>query len=609
MSFPPIPVFPEAIDSDFELFLVYNTTESKLAVDNAPWSQEIEIVPRKEDQLEIWADNGFGNIGGELFYYDSVEKGSNGKVYKLKGIARNLGGDPTSFNRKGTWVRSYVVAEHHNQIVDAILKIEDFVGHNFDPRTDTLDWRIRNLQSLAVIFDDYDCPDINFTFNIVESDPVSGVLAEYLVQVSEPGTFNTFRLDFGDGTSTTTELSGSHRYSINSTIDPVITIQNDRCQIIQTPIERLNPTEPPPQIVEEFDIPIPEVPDFPDFTFVPCQVPEPDINLPPLVFPCISIEGQLGPIPSSITGPDFPSVIVIETPGFPSVIQVEHDIPSIIVLTPPIPPTIVIDPPIPPTIVIVPPASAVMFEIDAAELPKLSVDWGMPQVEVALTMANQVQMPQRFSARPELAAEFGEEFADLFDASNKVNVEYNTVGIPSEIKIIPPVMPKIEVDDIKVSVDATEINIPDIKIHGPDEPIPTEIRLDTSDLPTEMNLNYVGPDKLTVDATSIPANIVVEMIEPIPHKIVVEQIKPIPEEIFINADSLPREITVTGVPDFIELKMPENFGIPVIFPEEMPQLELVYKGAPIEFKITMDEITGNSDDDDSPCVKIVPCQR
>jgi hypothetical protein len=610
MSFPPVPVFPKAIDSCFELFLVYNTTEARMSVDNAPWSQEIEIVPRKANEAEIWADNGFGNISGELFYYDSVEKDINDRVFKLKACARNLGGSETVFNKKGTWVRSYVVAEHHNQIVDTILKIEDFVGFNFDPRTDTLDWRIRNLQELSVIFDDHDCPDINFTFNITESDPVSGVVSDYLVEISEPGTFNTFRLDFGDGTSTTTDLSGTHRYAVNSIIDPVVTIQNDRCQIIQTPIERLNPTEPPPQVIDEFDIPIPEVPDFPDFTFVPCDVPEADISLPPIVFPCISIEGQIGPIPSSIEGPDLPSVIVIETPGLPSVIAIESDIPSVIILDPPIPPTIVIDPPIPPTIVIVPPASGITLDIDATELPKLEVDWGQaPDMEVALTMANQVQMPQRFNTDPELTAEFGAEFADLFEASRKVNVQYDTVGIPSEIVIVPPVMPKIEIDDIKVKVDATEVNIPDIKIHGPETPIPTDIRLNASDLPTEMNLSYKGPDKIEIDATSIPTTITVETVDPIPHKIIVEQVKPIPEEILINADDMPREITVTGMPDFVELKMPENFGIPVIFPEEMPSMELVYNGAPIEVKITMDEIIGNAEDDDNPCVKIVPCPR
>ena len=53
IGFPPQPVYPNAIDSDFTLFLVYNTTESVLAVDNEAWSTEIEIVPVKSYENEI----------------------------------------------------------------------------------------------------------------------------------------------------------------------------------------------------------------------------------------------------------------------------------------------------------------------------------------------------------------------------------------------------------------------------------------------------------------------------------------------------------------------------------------------------------------------------
>lgn len=43
MAFPPVPVYPQAIDSDYTLYLVYDTTETRLAVDNSAWSQEIDI--------------------------------------------------------------------------------------------------------------------------------------------------------------------------------------------------------------------------------------------------------------------------------------------------------------------------------------------------------------------------------------------------------------------------------------------------------------------------------------------------------------------------------------------------------------------------------------
>jgi len=68
MAFPPSPRYPLAIDSDKTLFLVYNTSETQLAVDNLPWSQELILEPVAADVEEIWADNGFANISGELFY-------------------------------------------------------------------------------------------------------------------------------------------------------------------------------------------------------------------------------------------------------------------------------------------------------------------------------------------------------------------------------------------------------------------------------------------------------------------------------------------------------------------------------------------------------------
>lgn len=621
MNFPPTPTYPEAIDSDKTLFLVYNTTETKLIKDNAPWAQEIDILPVGSTELEIWADNGFANLDGELLYYDSVEKDENGKVKKLKKCARNLGGEETKFNKKCSWIRSYVVAEHHNQLVNAILQTENFIGYNFDPRQETLDWRIRNLEELQVIFDDYSCPDVNFTFNIIEDDPITGRLAEYFVEITPPGTINSYRLDFGDGDYTTTSLEGTHRYALNASIDPVVSVANDKCQIIQTPIERADPQEPQPQIDEGFTIPIPEVPEFPDFTFVPCDVPEPDISLPPTVFPCVSLEGQIGPLPSlieidggpiilvsnvTITGPDNPINIT------QSVVEIIGDveIPSIILIDPPVPPTIIIDPPIPPTIVIVPPSSSIVLALDAQSLPRLEVDWGMPpEMEVALTMAKEVRKPTIFSADKSLVNEFGEEFADLFEASGTMKVEYESVGIPEEIKIIPPresEMPKMKFDtsDVpeKIKLDSSDVNLPThIKIFGPDEPIPNVIRFDATEVPEAIDLIYRGqaiPVKVETEVTLKMEKIDFPSIK-------VEMPTPIPESINLNYNG--PEVINVNMPDSITLEIPENSGIPLLLPEEMPEVELVYRGAPIEVKITMDEILQNSND--GKCVMLVPCAR
>jgi len=618
MAFPPLPAYPKALDSDYTLFLVYNTTETKLCRDNAAWADEIDIIAVAPDKAEIWADNGFGNIEGELFYYDSVEKNEAGKVYKLKGCARQLTGK-TKYHTKGTWIRSFVIAEHHNQLVDAVLQVEDFVGYNFDPRLETLDWRIRNLRELKVVFDDYNCPDIDFFFAIVESDKETGILARYDVQVTPPGSVSNFRLDFGDGEFTTTSLTGTHRYALNAVIDPVVTASNDKCQIIQTPIERANPSEPPVIAETPFDIPIPESPEIPDFTFVPCNVPEPEFNLPPIVFPCVSLEGQIGPLPSVIIGPDINLVsqVTIVGPDNPinitqSVVTIEGNvnIPSVIFVD--VPPTIVIDPPIPPTIVIVTDTSAI--QLDIGELPKLEVDWGAPPpMEVQLTMTRPIQNHKMFAVDPNLRNEFGEEFADLFEASDQIKVEYETVGIPSEIKIIPPSMPiMIDASGVptRIAVDTTDCHLPESIRLILDQPIPTKIVVDADSVPEIITVvNKDVPTTIEV-VSDIPRKIEVEVTRDIPNRILIEMPDPIPDRIIVDAAGIPKSIQVVGFPESIQV-VGFPAGIDLLPPKELPPVEMIYTGSPIpiEVKVTMADMMPSTEDGKVNCVMISPCPR
>lgn len=588
MAFPPIPSFPIDIDSDRTLFLVYNTTETKLSANNAAWSQQVDIYPVAADESEIWADNGFATISGEMFYYDSVDKNDDGKVYRLKGCARQLSGEASKHNNKGTWVRGFVVAEHHNQLVDTLLAIEDFVGIDFDTRQETLDWRIRNLQGLPVIYDDYACPDVNFTFNIIEDDKETGILASYDIEVSTPSLFTSFRLDFGDGEFTTTVLSGTHRYAINSVIDPVITLTNDKCQLVQTPIERDNPAEPAVPITTIFDLPIPEFPDIPDITFVPCVVPEPDIYIPPLVQPCI----EATDFPSiSIGDIQIPSTISIIS-DFPSVVI--FDGPSIIVIDPPINPTIVIDPPIPPTLVVVI-DSSVTIGLDANTMPLLQVDWGPPP---ELTV--QVAMPKIAKSKPVSLAqginnEFGTEYADIFQAEDTMTVEMEEVGFPSTIQIVAPdQMPMIEIDTTPLKSMKVELiapHIPDIKIQGPDSPIPNEISIVGREIPKQIEI--VCPTQIEIIG-EIPKTIRVE--SDLPRTITIETPRPIPDRILVESN-LPEFIDIRGFPTSIPITMPE-----------IPRIELFYSGAPVEMKVSFEDIIAK-DGEGQNCFYMVPCGK
>jgi len=281
-------------------------------------------------------------------------------------------------------------------------------------------------------------------------------------------------------------------------------------------------------------------------------------------------------------------------------------IPSIVVFDPPVPPTIIIDPPIPPTIVVVT-QSNIALTLDAADLPRLEVDWGAPpEMEVALTLAKEAKTPEMFAADPAIVRDFGEEFADLFEASQTMKVEYESVGIPEEIRIIPPKMPNVRVDSSDmprtIKLDCTEAKIPtDIVIHGPETPIPNSIRLNGDDLPEDIGLVYKGKG-IKVDTEGV--SIKLEMEKEIPTRILVEMPKPIPEKIIIDASGIPDKI-VLEAPEGIPLLIPEDIGIPLVMPEN-PEIEMVWKGSPIEVKITMDEVL-NKDADGRNCVMITPC--
>lgn len=616
VGFPPTPIFPTGIDNDYTLFLVNNTTETILAEDNSAWSDEIVIKPVSPLKTEIWADNGFCNIDGELIYYDAVEKNANNKVFKLKRCSRNLGGKKTKFNPAGTWVRGFVIAEHHNQLVDCIVKVEDFIGIDFDPRPETLDYRIRNLRETPIIFDDFSCPDVTLNFQIIENNPSSGILARYLVEID--GSFNSFRLDFGDGEFTTSDQEGTHRYSLNSQIDPVVTVTNNKCQILQTPINRQNPAEPTPVIDPPiFDIPIPEFIEPPIPVIPVIEQPKVEFNIPPTIFPCMEINPIQG---ISIVDLDiqFPSVISFTPLNIPSFISISPvNIPNFISISPVNIPSQIGFAPAPSFAPIqfgTPPSISpinvdINIAIDASDIPSciplcdapssIAVDWGSPPtLNVAFVQgitSQSVRKRKKTQAEIDLQRELGEEFQDLFaddDEDNSFQVEYNNIGIPHEITLISP-----EFNDIKVISDIpTEINvkfgnIPNISIDNIKE-IPKQIEIVNLDVPSTISVISEIPSIITV-------------VNNIPNEIKLIGIN-IPDSIPLEIKGLPESIQVKGIPNTIELKAPESIRLKL---DENIEVPLVYKGPPIEMKLEMPkEWTTKNPEANKQCFMISPCE-
>ena len=282
IGFPPQPRYPLGYDSDKTLFLVFNTSEAKITKNNSAWSEEIEIEPYETngEKTEQWAENGFANISGELFYYDAVDKDSNGKIIKFKRCARNLGGKKTKFNPEGTWVRGYVIAEHHNQLVDVTLLIQQYILN--------LEEDIEKLEEQTLCPDDKLCPVVILEIRRQQDPECPAVTIFYNIIIN--GTYNNFVLDFGDGQSTTSTQPGSHVYSSTSDVDPIITISNDECSILQTPIERDREDVPPPGTPPTTpEIPVPPPPIFPQIIVNECPDPGP-IDIPQIIIPKLDIE-------------------------------------------------------------------------------------------------------------------------------------------------------------------------------------------------------------------------------------------------------------------------------------------------------------------------------
>jgi hypothetical protein len=710
--FPPKPVYPKGYDDDYTLYLVYNTSETVTTQDNLAWSDNISIKPVGADEDEIWGENGFANINGELFYYDGVEKDVNNKINKFKRCARNVGGKETKFNTANAEVRGFVIAEHHNQIIDAIINIENFIGYDFTPTLETLDYKIRNLRELTLIFDDFTCPDITFTFNTIETSPINGTLAQYIIAIE--GSYTSFRLDFGDGQFTDSELRGTHRYSANSIIDPIVTAANDNCTVTTSAKERTEANEPTQiESVTTIDITLPNIPDLPPFIYPSLVIPSSIINFPPIVFPCLDI-GPISPIniPSviiidpplptsiSITPIKIPSTITITPINIPSTISITPiNIPSTISITPiNIPSTISITPiNVPSTISITPisipnikitpitipdikitpikipdikitpikipdikitpitipnikitpitipdvkitpilipnikitpiiipnikitpitipdikitpitipdikitpiiiPPITVKFDppppipVDYGSPPPIPVDWGSPPT---VTCQIQVQCPS--------GGMRSKGFDSLQDSieNPSLEVEIADIGIPSEIRIIAPELKDIHVlSDIPERIRVEAINIPSsIKFDTGKFVFPSEIKLVSENIPSRIEL---------FSKFEIPSRI--ELFSTVPSSIKLELADNFPSIFRLEAIGIPEKIQVTGMPSTIELVGAPS-EIRLVMPDK-PEIEMVYKGAPIDVKINLDISKLTGDKENLNCVAIVPCK-
>jgi len=677
-NFIPQSVYPLGYDTDYTLFQVFNTTQSVLASPNEPWSETIYIIPQPADMPEVWAENGYATLDGELLYYGDVGYDySTGHVNELKNCIRNLGNKNTHFNPAGTPIYGNVVAEHHNQLARAIVNIENYCYK--------INQKLIDAEIAESSTDDTGCPSINFDVTILQEDPRAGTTISYNLIIV--GNYTSFTINFNDGTFTSTQLTGTHTYGPGSKIDPVATVNANTCTRIATSRDRTTYTDPSPVVTtNEFPIPIPECPPFPDFNFPVCDVPVVQINIPGPTFPNFSCPvqtpsivipsnfsfGNLGnisvavavslTIASSITvqAIGIPSIISIVAPSIPSIINV--NIPNISLIVPSIPP-IQVDANIPPISIAWGDVPSIQVEIPSIppisfasvpEFPPIVVKSCFSPISVVLQNAGipsyipvvwtgPFSIPVIWSAPPTITvqvqctgsassastpkaaispsssspvtsdtASFNptsfnsrKAFADSVEAENNnplnadgdttlnMPIDFEGVGIPSVISFTSP-----KFEDVYVRHDIPSF----IDLRSPTGPIKFEW---SQPLPEKFVLDHSLPESISLIGLSIPSAISVEST--IPSVIKLESNVNIPSVITFDASNMPTEISVVGIPESIELKHNLPSIIQMVMPEN-PEIQMVYKGDPIELKVALDykKFIGE-DDDEQPCFAIIPC--
>lgn len=136
-------VFPEAIDTKPGLYPAKNNAETKLKF-AVNYNSKYILV----ESTDGFPDQGIIRVGGEigkvtpseLIYYNSKSKGI------FKDLIRGFAGSRQSTWNIGSNVHAGVMAEHHNSIKDAILKIESKLGLKNSPDAESLNGILKELE-------------------------------------------------------------------------------------------------------------------------------------------------------------------------------------------------------------------------------------------------------------------------------------------------------------------------------------------------------------------------------------------------------------------------------------------------------------------------------
>ena len=297
----------------------------------------------------------------------------------------------------------------------------------------------------------------------------------------------------------------------------------------------------------------------------------------------IKIDASAIPATIKIEG-EIPTEIKIDASAIPATIKIEGEIPTEINVNHSIPTEITVSG-VPDTIT----ASGIPDTITASGIPsKITVESNIPQsitVNVSCPSSGGASYVQTYQ-------NLNDDFEDDFDESIRFELDTADIGIPSEIKILSPEFPEIIIKHDLPDFIPIVSQLPD-KI----ELYQSQPMLHSHEI--KMINDHVIPKTIEIVSKDIPKSIILDTKD-LPSHINL-QVPDIPD-IKVDASSIPEFIKVIGVPDTIEVKMPEYITAKLELPEGL-EVPLVYKGGPVPVKFES-SLLG---DEDRPCFALVPC--
>lgn len=191
-------LYPEVIDTKSHLYSAKNNAETtlKYALNYNSKYVLVESTDGFPDEGILRIGSPIGKFGpSELIYYNSKSKGI------FKDLIRGFAGTRQSTWNIGASVSSGVMAEHHNSIKDAVIKIETKLGLKSNPDAESLNGILKELETKFIT------PKAIFRASIIKGRSPLKVR----FQNFSTGPLIRYLWDFGDGT-TSIDKHPTHTY-------------------------------------------------------------------------------------------------------------------------------------------------------------------------------------------------------------------------------------------------------------------------------------------------------------------------------------------------------------------------------------------------------------